>query len=118
MTWRYRAFADPYQGMAGVEPVEGTVELVVRVGRIVAFTFASDEDSVTRRRRQFDGALNARIAAVAATPRASGPAARGPTTEPRPDPAGAPDARLVSGLAASVVGGLLIGVWRRRTRAG
>ena len=51
VTWRYRASAAPYQRVAGVEPIEGEAELVVRAGRVAAFAFASEEATVARRTR-------------------------------------------------------------------
>jgi hypothetical protein len=98
--------------------VEGTAELVVRAGQIAAFTFASDEESGAWRRRQLDIHFDVQNAALAATPRLSGPMARGSGLKPGTDPAGPPDPRLVSGLAAALVVGLLVRGWRRRTRAG
>jgi hypothetical protein len=119
VTWRHRAFADPYQGFAGVEPAEGTAEVVVRAGRIASFVFASEEETVARRARQFATAVGARIAAVPPPPRpadqgAPGPAVRA-TGHPSPDP---PDPRLPLSLVAAALAGLAVGRHRRARSPG
>ena len=86
VTWRFRAFADPYQGVAGVEPVEGTASLVVRAGRAVALGFETEGETVDRRARQFDAALSARLTAAWAALR---PPRRVPGARPAPAPAAA-----------------------------
>jgi hypothetical protein len=117
VTWRYRAFADPYQRFAGVGPAEGTAALVVRGGRIFELTVASDGYTVARRARQFNAEMSARIAARAAAP-PDGSAAPGRGGGAGPRPAGAPDARLLLGLAAAAGVGLLVRARRRRLRTG
>ena len=114
VTWRYRAFADPYQGVAGVEPVEGEAELVVRAGRVAAFAFASEEATVARRTRQLDAALSART-------RGGGRRARRPGRVPagrRPGAAGplAPDPPLLLGLLGAAALAGVVGARRRHRR--
>jgi hypothetical protein len=116
VTWRYRAFADPYQGYAGVEPVEGEAELVVRAGRVAAFAFASEEATVARRTRQLAAVLSAHTAAWAAHPPAGlspgGPAA--PAAAPlAPDPP-----RLLGLLGAAALAGAVGARRQRLARAG
>jgi hypothetical protein len=64
VTWRFRASADAYRRVAGIDPAEGTASLVVRAGRAVALGFVTDGEAVARRVRQVDAALSARLAAA------------------------------------------------------
>jgi len=59
-SYRYRAFADTYQRVPGVEPVEGTAVVVVRAGRIASFAFTTEAATVARRTRQLEAAVAAR----------------------------------------------------------
>ena len=124
VTWRFRAFADPYQGVAGVEPVAGAASLVVRAGRAVSLGFETEGEAIDRRARQFDAALSARLTAAWAARQL--PTSAGPRTDPRgPAPAPAapargpaaptgPEPRLLLGLGgAAALAGLLA---RRRER--
>jgi hypothetical protein len=109
VTWRYRAFADPYQQIVGVEPAEGTARVVVHAGRITAFTFDTDEATAARRQRQVAAGLHARLAAAHAT---APPAAVVPGASAAPE----------SGLPLALVGAALAGLAvtrcsRRRRRA-
>jgi hypothetical protein len=76
VSWRYLAFADPYQHLVGVEPAQGTAHLQVRSGRVAALVFEADAETVARRTRQLDAAQDARTAAAFAALRL--PAAPGP----------------------------------------
>ena len=92
VTWRFRAFADPYQGAAGADPVAGTASLEVRAEHAVAFGFETDGETVAPRAQQFDATVSARLAASWAAlrlPAAAGPPsdARGPRGRRRPRPA-------------------------------
>ena len=49
ITWRYRLREDPYQGVPGVQPLEGTAEMVVHDGRITRLSIVHDSDSLQRR---------------------------------------------------------------------
>jgi hypothetical protein len=119
VTWRFRAFADPYQRGGGVDPAEGTANLVVRAGRAVSFVFESEGETVARRARQFDAAQSARLAAAWAAFRPpAGPSPGGPAAPP-----GAflvaldgPDPRLLLGLLGTAALAGLLARWRRHPR--
>ena len=118
VTWRFRAFADPYQGVAGVEPVAGTASLVVRAGRAVALRFETEGETVDRRARQFDAALSARLTAAwaglrlppSASLRGPGAGAPGPAAPDGPAP------RLLLGLGGAAALAGLLARWRGRGR--
>jgi hypothetical protein len=115
--WRYRAFADPYQRLAGVQPAEGTAVLVVHAGRIAALVFTSDGETVAQREREFEAALNARTAARAAVARPDPPSSSVPASSaPAPAAPAVLDPRLLLGLAGAAVLAGLVAIRRRKAR--
>jgi hypothetical protein len=102
VTWRFRAFSDAYERLAGVEPAEGTARLVVEAGRVASFTFATEPQTVSRRERQLEVATAARAAALPVAARR--PDRLGtPGLAPRADAAPAPDAQM-PGLPLALAG--------------
>jgi hypothetical protein len=107
VTWRFRAFADPYQGTPGVAPTEGTARLALDAGRVASFTFATERPAVARRDRQL----------AAAGVRAAPHRGAGAGAPAAPSAAPAPDA-LGSRLPLALVGaGALAGLVAKRRRA-
>lgn len=113
--WSYQEFADPFQQIPGVGPVEGEAEAVVRGGRIAVLSLVQAPASVRRRRDGMNAAARRAVATRIAAPTGDEPSVRlsGP---PRgaAEPTGAAWPLGLGGLA------LLAGaaVARRRRRGG
>lgn len=58
VSWPYQEFRDPYQHMPGVGPLEGTVEAVVRGGRITVLTLVVSPASLWRQQSEVASVLN------------------------------------------------------------
>src|SRR5262249_6045163 len=87
--WAYREFADPYQLLPGVEPVEGDAEAVVRDGRITRLTLVLSPPSVARQRAEVE-AVTARARPPAARTAPGGGGAPPPAPRPGRGPPPAP----------------------------
>jgi hypothetical protein len=79
--WQYQEFDDPFQGLPGVGPLEGTAEAEVRGGAITRLTLVQSPASAARQRGEVEAAARA-AATRRAAPVGFGAARGGPAPEP------------------------------------
>jgi ketosteroid isomerase-like protein len=118
VAWPFREFADPWQRLPGVGPVEGQMEAVAPGGAITRLTVVVSPASVARQQGE---AVAAGHRAAAA--RRTGPAGDGPSASPSglrtaAEPAGAAWPLALGGLALLAAGAAARRRRRRRRRAG
>jgi ketosteroid isomerase-like protein len=114
--WPYREFADPWQLVPGIGPVEGEAEAVVRRGRIAVLSLVRSPAS-ERRRWDETYAAYARAAAT----RLAAPAGDGPSVRLSGPPRGAPTEPAPVGWplalgALAILGAVTAALRRRRAR--
>jgi len=112
VAWPFREFADPWQRLPGIGPVEGQMEAVVPGGAITRLTVVVSPASVARQQGEAVAAGHRAAAARRPVPAGGGPGA--PPSGPRAaaDPTGAAWPLALGGLA--LLGAVTATLRRRR----